>query len=75
MIVAMLGVFGVYAFPKKIPPLVVAIVGGIVYAFCLGRTRWISVISDLYSQSGQQHPVHDRWIRGDRTISGGDHSG
>ena len=37
MIVAMLGVFGVYAFPKKIPPLVVAIVGGIVYAFCLGQ--------------------------------------
>lgn len=39
MIIAMLGVFGVYAFPKKIPPLVVAIVGGIVYAFCLGRTQ------------------------------------
>lgn len=39
-IVAMLGVFGGYLFPKKIPPLVVAIVGGIVYAFCLGRVHF-----------------------------------
>ena len=30
--------FGGYLFPKQIPPLVVAIVGGIIYAFCLGRT-------------------------------------
>lgn len=39
LIVAMIGVFGGYLFPGKIPPLVVAIVGGIVYAFCLGRTN------------------------------------
>ena len=39
LLVAMVGVFGGYLFPKKIPPLVVAIVGGIVYAFCLGRTQ------------------------------------
>lgn len=38
LLVAMVGIFGGYMFPKKIPPLVVAIVGGIVYAFCLGRT-------------------------------------
>ncbi|MBQ8152021.1 MAG: xanthine/uracil/vitamin C permease, partial [Firmicutes bacterium] len=38
MLVAMLGVFGVYKFPKKIPPLVIAIIGGIVYALCLGKT-------------------------------------
>lgn len=38
LFVAMVGVFGGYLFPKKIPPLVVAIVGGIIYAFCLGRT-------------------------------------
>lgn len=38
LFVAMLGLFGGYLFPKKIPPLIVAIVGGIVYAFCLGRT-------------------------------------
>lgn len=37
-IVAMVGLFGGYLFPKKIPPLVVAVVGGIIYAFCLGRT-------------------------------------
>lgn len=39
-IVAMFGVFGGYLFPKKIPPLVVAIVGGIIYALCLGRTHF-----------------------------------
>lgn len=38
LFVAMVGIFGGYLFPKKIPPLVVAIVGGIIYAFCLGRT-------------------------------------
>ena len=38
LIIAMLGVFGGYLFPKKIPPLTVAIVGGIIYAFLLGRT-------------------------------------
>ncbi|MFC2821954.1 MAG: hypothetical protein ACFN3H_04200, partial [Spirochaetales bacterium] len=39
LFVALIGLFGGYLFPKKIPPLVVAIVGGIVYALCLGRTR------------------------------------
>lgn len=39
LVVAMIGVFGGYLFPGKIPPLAVAIVGGIVYAFCLGRTH------------------------------------
>lgn len=38
--VAMVGLFGGYVFPKKIPPLVVAIVGGIIYALCLGRTTF-----------------------------------
>lgn len=38
-IVAMIGLFGGYLFPKKIPPLVVAVVGGVIYAFCLGRTQ------------------------------------
>ncbi|MDL2294797.1 xanthine/uracil/vitamin C permease, partial [Ruminococcaceae bacterium OttesenSCG-928-D13] len=38
--VAMVGLFGGYVFPKKIPPLVVAVVGGIVYALCLGRTSF-----------------------------------
>lgn len=38
--VALLGLFGGYLFPKKIPPLAVAIVGGIVYAFCLGRANF-----------------------------------
>ncbi|WP_242491860.1 xanthine/uracil/vitamin C permease [Miniphocaeibacter massiliensis] len=38
LIVAMLGFFGGYLFPKKIPPLLVALVGGIVYALALGRT-------------------------------------
>ena len=39
LFVALIGLFGGYLFPKKIPPLVVAIVGGIIYALCLGRTR------------------------------------
>ncbi len=39
LFVAMLGLFGGYLFPKKIPPLVVAIVGGIIYALCIGRTH------------------------------------
>lgn len=38
LLVAMVGLFGGYVFPRGIPPLVVAIVGGIVYALCLGRT-------------------------------------
>ena len=38
--VAMLGLFAGYLFPKKISPFMVAIVGGIVYAFCLGRTSF-----------------------------------
>ncbi len=38
-IVAMIGLFGGYLFPGKIPPLVVAVLGGIVYAFALGRTE------------------------------------
>ena len=38
--IAMFGLFGGYLFPKKIPPLIVAIVGGIVYAFLLGRTSF-----------------------------------
>lgn len=40
LIVAMAGVFGGYLFPKQIPPLVVAVVGGILYALALGRTSF-----------------------------------
>ena len=40
LFVAMLGLFGGYLFPKKIPPLIVALVGGVVYAPCLGRTHF-----------------------------------
>lgn len=39
LIVALFGVFGGYLFPKKIPPMAVAIVGGIIYALALGRTK------------------------------------
>lgn len=38
LLVAMVGVFGGYLFKKKFPPLVLAIVGGIIYALLLGRT-------------------------------------
>ncbi|WP_163468271.1 xanthine/uracil/vitamin C permease [Fusobacterium sp. IOR10] len=38
-IIAMIGLFGGYLFPKRIPPLVVAVLGGVVYAYCLGRTE------------------------------------
>ncbi|MDR1421566.1 MAG: hypothetical protein LBI64_01715 [Coriobacteriales bacterium] len=38
--VALVGLFGGYLFPGKISPLIVAIVGGIIYAFCLGRTSF-----------------------------------
>lgn len=37
LLIALLGLFGGYMFPGKIPPLVIAIVGGIVYAILLGR--------------------------------------
>ncbi len=40
LMIAMLGLFGGYVFPKRIPPFLVAIVGGIVYAFALGRTHF-----------------------------------
>lgn len=36
--VALMGLFGGYLFPKRIPPFAVAILGGIVYAYVLGRT-------------------------------------
>ena len=39
MFVAVVGIFGGYLFPKKIPPLIVALVGGIIYAACLGRVQ------------------------------------
>lgn len=39
LLVAMLGVFGGYLFPKRIPPLVVAIIGGVIYALAIGRAR------------------------------------
>ncbi|MGH4036785.1 MAG: xanthine/uracil/vitamin C permease [Sphaerochaeta sp.] len=38
--IAMVGLFGGYLFPKKIPPLVVAIVGGIIYAIALGKSSF-----------------------------------
>ncbi len=40
LIVALVGLFGGYLFPKKIPPLSVAVVGGIIYALLLGRTSF-----------------------------------
>ncbi|MFI3207936.1 MAG: xanthine/uracil/vitamin C permease [Eubacteriales bacterium] len=40
LFVALLGVIGGYLFPKKVPPMLVAIIGGIVYAYCLGRTQF-----------------------------------
>lgn len=39
LIVALVGLFGGYLFPKKIPPLVVAIVGGIGLALLMGRAK------------------------------------
>lgn len=39
LIIAIIGLIGGYVFPGKIPPLLVAVVGGIVYAFCLGRVK------------------------------------
>lgn len=38
MMVALFGIFGGYLFPKKIPPMAVAIVGGMIYAFLIGHT-------------------------------------
>ncbi len=40
LVVAAVGLFGGYLFPKKIPPLVVAVVGGVIYALALGRTTF-----------------------------------
>lgn len=39
LFIAAVGVFGGYLFPGKVPPLIIAIVGGIIYALCLGRTH------------------------------------
>ncbi len=39
LLIAVIGLFGGYLFPKKIPPLVVAIVGGIIYALILGKIQ------------------------------------
>lgn len=39
LLVAMVGVFGGYLFKGKFPPLVLAILGGIVYSLALGRTQ------------------------------------
>ena len=40
LMIALVGLFGGYLFPKGIPPLIVAIVGGIIYALLLGRTSF-----------------------------------
>jgi len=37
LIIALIGLIGGYVFPKKIPPLVVALVGGIILAIGMGR--------------------------------------
>lgn len=37
LLLAIIGLIGGYMFPGKIPPLAVAVVGGIIYAFALGR--------------------------------------
>jgi len=39
LVLAVMGLFGGYLFPRKISPFVVAIVGGIIYAFALGRIQ------------------------------------
>ncbi|WP_304942963.1 xanthine/uracil/vitamin C permease [Vallitalea guaymasensis] len=39
LIIAIIGLIGGYVFPKKIPALLVAVVGGIVYAIVLGRVK------------------------------------
>ncbi len=39
LIVAMVGLFGGYLFPRRIPPLVVAMVGGVIYALALGKAE------------------------------------
>ena len=39
LLIAMVGVFGGYLFKKKFPPLVIAIIGGIIYSLALGRTH------------------------------------
>ena len=39
LLVAMVGVFGGYLFKRKFPPLVLAIIGGIIYSLALGRTH------------------------------------
>lgn len=38
--IAMVGLFGGYLFPKRIPPLLVAIIGGIIYALALGKASF-----------------------------------
>lgn len=37
LLIAIIGLIGGYVFPKKIPALLVAVIGGILYAFALGR--------------------------------------
>ena len=39
MFVAAVGIFGGYVFPGRIPPLIIALVGGVVYAACIGRVQ------------------------------------
>lgn len=38
--VSFLGLFGGYVFPKRLPPFVLAVLGGIIYAYALGRTHF-----------------------------------
>ncbi len=39
LLIAILGLFGGYMFPGKIPPLLVSVIAGIVYAIILGRVQ------------------------------------
>jgi AGZA family xanthine/uracil permease-like MFS transporter len=57
MALAVMGLFGGFLFPKKISPFVVAIVGGIIYAFFLGRlTPDLSGIGPAFPNLGVTIP-------------------
>ena len=53
LMVAMLGLFAGYVFPKRVSPFLVAILGGIVYALALGRTSFDFSTVGLYVPNPQ----------------------
>ena len=74
LLIAIIGLIGGYVFPKKIPALLVAVVGGIIYAGILGRiTPDFSGFGFYPDQPRYGDSGHRQGYGPDRSLSGCHH--